>query len=327
VAVYDTLIEHAPATLSEETMLLHRDGTSFPSETHRQAIRIGGRWIIVVNARDISARRRAEEDIRQKVAELMRSNQELEQFAYVTSHDLSEPLRMVASYTQLLERRYSNQFDQDAREFMGYIVGGAQRMKQLIDDLLLYSRAGRLNVQMKPLALDHALDDALANLAYAISTSGAVIERSPLPRIVADKSGMTQVFQNLIGNAIKFRAENTMPVVRVQAEETGTEWLVSISDNGIGIAPEHFQRIFIIFQRLHGRSRYEGTGIGLSICKKVVERHGGRIEVASKPGQGTTFRIHLPKNPPQAAAGATTPADMRLTVEAEALKEGGGQPG
>ena len=176
-------------------------------------------------------------------------------------------------------------------------------MKQLIDDLLLYSRAGRESVQMKPLALDRALDDALANLAHAISTSGAVIERSPLPRIVADKSGLVQVFQNLIGNAIKFREENTVPGVRVQAEVAGTEWLVSISDNGIGIAPEHFQRIFVIFQRLHGRSRYEGTGIGLSICKKVVERHGGRIEVASEPGQGTTFQIHLPKDPPEAVAG------------------------
>ena len=301
--VFDEVIRQAPAMQKTERDVRHESGTSVPCEVRRQALVSEDRWIVVSNHRDISERRRAEEDIRQKVVELMRSNQELEQFAYVTSHDLSEPLRMVASYTQLLERRYSDQFDQDAREFMGYIVGGAQRMKQLIDDLLLYSRAGRLNVQMKPLALDRALDDALANLAHAISTSGAVIERSPLPRIVADKSGMVQVFQNLIGNAIKFRAENTVPVVRVQAEDAGTEWLVSVSDNGIGIAPEYFQRIFVIFQRLHARTRYEGTGIGLSICKKVVERHGGRIEVASEPGQGTTFRIHLPKNPPEAVAG------------------------
>jgi PAS domain S-box-containing protein len=301
--VFDEVIRQAPAMQKTERDVRHESGTTVPCEVRRQALVSEDRWIVVSNHRDISERRRAEEDIRQKVVELMRSNQELEQFAYVTSHDLSEPLRMVASYTQLLERRYSEQFDQDAREFMGYIVGGAQRMKQLIDDLLLYSRAGRPSVQMKSLALDRALDDALANLAHAISTSGAIIERSPLPRVVADKSGMVQVFQNLIGNAIKFRAENTVPVVRVQAEDAGTEWLVSVSDNGIGIAPEYFQRIFVIFQRLHARTRYEGTGIGLSICKKVVERHGGRIEVTSEPGQGTTFHIHLPKNPPEADAG------------------------
>ena len=301
--VFDEVIRQAPAMQKTERDVRHESGTTVPCEVRRQALVSEGRWIIVSNHRDISERRRAEEDIRQKVAELMRSNQELEQFAYVTSHDLSEPLRMVASYTQLLERRYSDQFDQDAREFMGYIVGGAQRMKQLIDDLLLYSRAGRTNVQMKSLALDRALDDALANLAHAIGTSGAVDRALAAAADRRGQVGMMQVFQNLIGNAIKFRAGNTVPVVRVQAEDVGTEWLVSISDNGIGIAPEYFQRIFVIFQRLHGRSRYEGTGIGLSICKKVVERHGGRIEVVSEPGQGTTFRIHLPKNPPEAVAG------------------------
>jgi PAS domain S-box-containing protein len=295
----DDVIRESPATLAAEIGIPTADGGSIPCEIRRQAIRSQDRWIIVSTLRDISERRRAEEEIRRKVAELTRSNQELEQFAYVTSHDLSEPLRMVASYTQLLERRYSASFDADAREFMGYIVGGAQRMKQLIDDLLMYSRAGRPNVQMREFRLDQSLDDALANLAHAIEVSGAKIEREPLPTIVGDKSGMVQVFQNLIGNAIKFRAENTQPVVRVSLQDAGAEWVVSVSDNGIGIAPEYFRRIFVIFQRLHPRQKYEGTGIGLAICKKVIDRHGGRIDVESRLGAGTAFSIRLPKSPTQ----------------------------
>jgi PAS domain S-box-containing protein len=296
---FEDVIRESPATLAAEINVRAPGGREVPCEIRRQAIRSQDRWIIVSTLRDISERHQAEEEIRRKVAELTRSNQELEQFAYVTSHDLSEPLRMVASYTQLLERRYSSHFDADAHEFMGYIVGGAQRMKQLIDDLLTYSRAGRPNVQMKEFPLDRALDDALANLAHAIQVSGARIEREPLPAIVGDKSGMVQVFQNLIANAIKFHAENVPPLVRIGVQDAGAEWLIAVSDNGIGIAPEYFQRIFVIFQRLHPRQKYEGTGIGLAICKKVMDRHGGQIEVESRPGAGATFRMRLPKSAPR----------------------------
>lgn len=267
-------------------------------EFSRRAVHIHGRWVIVTLMRDITAARRAEEEIRQRVAELTRSNQELEQFAYVTSHDLSEPLRMVASYTQLLSRRYADKFDDDGREFIKYAVDGAQRMKQLIDDLLMYSRAGRSRAPMRLMRLDRALDDALANLAHAVERNGATIERGPMPELVCEKAGLTQVFQNLVGNAIKFRGE-AAPIVRISAVEDEHFWTISVADNGIGIAPEYFQRIFIIFQRLHSRTKYEGTGIGLSICKKIVERHGGQITVASEPGQGTTFSFTLSKSLPE----------------------------
>jgi PAS domain S-box-containing protein len=264
-------------------------------EFSRRGVNVQGRWVVVTLMRDITAAQRAEEEIRQRVAELTRSNQELEQFAYVTSHDLSEPLRMVASYTQLLSRRYADKFDDDGREFIKYAVDGAQRMKQLIDDLLMYSRAGRAKVPMRQIRLDRSLDDALANLANAVERNGATIERGPLPELVCEKAGLTQVFQNLVGNAIKFRGESA-PVVRIHAVEDEHFWTVSVADNGIGIAPEYFQRIFIIFQRLHARTKYEGTGIGLSICKKIVERHGGQISVTSGPGQGTTFSFTLSKS-------------------------------
>jgi PAS domain S-box-containing protein len=292
--IYDEVIAMSPATQSVEVIVRRPDGARVPCEVWRQAIHSRGRWVIVATMRDVTERHRAEQEISRRVAELLRSNQELEQFAYVTSHDLSEPLRMVASYTQLLQRRYADRFDGEAREFMDFIVGGAQRMKQLIDDLLLYSRAGRPGIPVKPLQLDRALDDALANLGHAIRESGARIERSELPEIVGDKSGMVQVFQNLIGNALKFRSDEP-PVVRISAAGDAEGWVVTIADNGIGIAPEYFERIFVIFQRLHSRSKYEGTGIGLAICKKVVERHGGRIRVESAPGRGTRFHIHLPR--------------------------------
>ncbi len=291
------VISRAPEALIEVRTVnpLGLGGRDTVIEFSRRGVNINGRWVIVTLMRDITAAQRAEEEIRQRVAELTRSNQELEQFAYVTSHDLSEPLRMVASYTQLLSKRYADKFDDDGREFIKYAVDGAQRMKQLIDDLLMYSRAGRSKVPMRHIRLDRALDDALANLAHAIGRNDAVVERTPLPELVCEKAGLTQVFQNLVGNAIKFRGE-AAPVVRISAMEDAHFWTISVSDNGIGIAPEYFQRIFVIFQRLHSRTKYEGTGIGLSICKKIVERHGGQITVTSEPGLGTTFSFTLSKS-------------------------------
>jgi light-regulated signal transduction histidine kinase (bacteriophytochrome) len=224
--------------------------------------------------------------------ELERSNRELELFAYVASHDLQEPLRMVASYCQLLERRYKEALGEDGREFVAYAVDGATRMQALINDLLTYSRIGREDRQLVPTEAAAVFERARVNLHTAIAESGATVTAGPLPVIMAAESELTRVFQNLIGNAIKFRGAHA-PEVRVEAEPHGSEALFSVRDNGIGIAPEHAERVFAIFQRLHSREEYAGTGIGLAVCKKIVERHGGRIWLDSSPGEGTTFWFTL----------------------------------
>ena len=300
--LYDQVIAQAPVTQTAELQVRQADGRTCICEVRRKAIQQAGQWVIVATLRDITERKNAtarmleaEEEIRSRLAELTRANQELEQLAYITSHDLSEPLRTVASYTQLLERRYAHQLDKDGRDFMAYIVGGAERMKAMMDDLLVYSRTVRREFARQPVPLDRALDAALASLALVIRSANATVEREPLPTILGDAAGMTQVFQNLIGNALRFRAEGVAPHVRVRAREEGEAWVVELQDNGIGIEPQYFQRIFMIFQRLHPRDRFEGTGMGLAICKKVVERHGGRITVSSELGRGATFAVHLPK--------------------------------
>jgi light-regulated signal transduction histidine kinase (bacteriophytochrome) len=270
-------------------------------ESTRRAVKVDGKWLIVGVMRDVTDRVRAERELQQRMEELARSNRDLEQFAYVTSHDLSEPLRMVASYTQLLARRYGTHFDDDGREFMGYIVNGAQRMKQLIDDLLVYSRAGRADTQFKALCLDRPLDEAIDNLKQAIRDSNARIERTAaMPTLPADKTGVTQLFQNLLANAIKFRSDGPLSI-RIEATKEDAGWIISVTDNGIGIEPQYFERVFVIFQRLHARSSYEGTGIGLAICKKIVERHGGSIWVEPAEGGGASFKVRLPATPGQAA--------------------------
>jgi PAS domain S-box-containing protein len=250
---------------------------------------------------DITARKRAEAELRRahdelakKAEELQRSNAELEQFAYVASHDLQEPLRMVSSYTQLLTRRYNDKLDGDAREFMHYIVDGAARMKQLIEDLLAYSRVGTKGREFKTVPLEAPLKRAVTNLRAAIEESRAAVTWDGLPSADIDEVQLAQLFQNLIGNALKFRAE-ALPRVHVCAAEEHGEWHVRVADNGIGIEPQYFERIFMLFQRLHTMGEYPGTGIGLAICKKVVERHGGRIWVESQPGAGSTFHFTLPK--------------------------------
>jgi PAS domain S-box-containing protein len=243
---------------------------------------------------DITERKQAEAALHEAHEELKRSNSELEQFAYVASHDLQEPLRMVSSYTQLLGRRYGEKFDADAKEFMGYIVDGAARMKQLIEDLLAYSRVGTKGKDFKPVELDRALRRALGNLKAAIDESGAAVTHDPLPTLPADEAQLAQLFQNLIGNALKFRAE-AAPRIRVQVSEMDKFVEFAVRDNGIGIEPQYFERIFMVFQRLHNKGEYPGTGIGLAICKKVVERHGGQIRVESRPGEGSAFIFTLPK--------------------------------
>lgn len=244
-------------------------------------------------ARDITERKKAEKKLRETFEDLERSNNELEQFAYVASHDLQEPLRMVSSYTQLLAQRYKDKLDGDAFDFIQYAVDGAARMQKLINDLLAYSRVSSRGKQPVKADSQIALEEALANLNAAIEESGAVVTTGDLPEVIADPSQITQVFQNLVGNAIKFRGEE-VPQIHVSAIKGSGEWLFTVKDNGIGIDPKYFDKIFVIFQRLHGREEYSGTGIGLAICKRIIERHGGRIWLESRLGAGTSFHFSLP---------------------------------
>ncbi len=242
---------------------------------------------------EVKQRRRMEKKLKQTMTELKRSNDELQQFAYVASHDLQEPLRMVASYVQLLAKRYRGKLDQDADDFINYAVDGAVRMQGLINDLLAYSRVGTRGRPFESSDLDEIFERALGNLQASVVETGAQIDHGPLPTLLVDRVQFTQLFQNLIGNAIKFH-NDTPPHVRVAAERKNGEYILSVRDNGIGIDPEYADRIFMIFQRLHDRSEYKGTGIGLAICRKIVERHGGRIWVESEPGQGATFYFTVP---------------------------------
>jgi len=235
-----------------------------------------------------AAMRAAYQELEHKTRELTRSNEELQQFAYVASHDLQEPLRMISSYTQLLGRRYGERLDGDAQEFMAFIVDGAARMKQLIEDLLAYSRVGTRGKDFQEVDSGASLARALANLRASQESSGAVITHDAMPRVMADGAQLAQVFQNLIGNAIKFRGEGP-PRIHVGAETTGTVWAFTVKDDGIGLDTQYADRIFMMFQRLHNKAEYPGTGIGLAIVKKIVERHGGRIWVESEPGKGATF--------------------------------------
>jgi PAS domain S-box-containing protein len=242
---------------------------------------------------DVTARKRAEQALEKTAAELARSNRELEQFAYVASHDLQEPLRMVAAYTQLLQRRYKEKLDKEANEFISYAVDGAMRMQKLIQDLLTYSRVGTRTEPFEAIDTGKALDTAIANLHVAITESGATITHDPMPRVCGDLVQLIQLFQNLLSNAIKFRGTEP-PRIHVGVQTRDLNWVFSVQDNGIGIDPQYFRRIFVIFQRLHTQHEYPGTGIGLAVCKKIVERHHGRIWVESEPGQGTTFYFALP---------------------------------
>lgn len=237
--------------------------------------------------------RSLEKKVEERTADLARSNAELEQFAYVASHDLQEPLRMVSSYVKLLERRYKDKLDKDADEFIAYAVDGANRMQGLINDLLTYSRVGTKGKPFEPTDSETVFKLATDNLKVAIEESGAVITHDSLPTVMADSSQLIQLLQNLIGNGVKFRGEEPLKI-NVSAAKKENEWLFSVSDNGIGIDPKDKERIFQIFQRLHNRNEYQGTGIGLAVSKKIVERHGGRIWVESKPKKGSTFYFTIP---------------------------------
>jgi signal transduction histidine kinase len=272
-------------------------------DLHHELARQGPKDVVEL-ARDVESMRtrivtelRAAEDARARLErqarDLERSNEELEQFAYVASHDLQEPLRKVASFCQLLQRRYAGRLDERADEYIAYAVDGAKRMQELITDLLTFSRVGRADLVPEPVDLDDALRDALANLARRVEETGATIEAGPLPTVVGERSLLVAIFQNLVGNALKFHGSRP-PRVRVNARRDGNDWCVTCADDGIGIAPEHAERIFAIFQRLHPRETHEGTGIGLSLTRKIVEHHGGRIWLDTEAPRGTTFCFTLP---------------------------------
>jgi light-regulated signal transduction histidine kinase (bacteriophytochrome) len=224
----------------------------------------------------------------------------LERFAYVASHDLQEPLRTVTSYVQLLARRYQDQLDDSGREFIAFAVDGAKRMQRLIQDLLAFSRVGTHGGAMERTEVEPIVDGALTSLGAAIAETGAEVTREPMPVVLGDAPQLRQLFANLLGNALKFHGD-APPKVHVGARRQGARWELSVRDNGIGIEPEYFDRIFVIFQRLQVRNAYPGTGIGLAICKKIVERHGGRIRVQSAPGAGSTFSFTLPAAPESAS--------------------------
>ncbi|MFC8694561.1 sensor histidine kinase [Streptomyces parvus] len=230
--------------------------------------------------------------------ELRRSNSELEQFAYVASHDLQEPLRKVASFCQLLEKRYGTELDDRGKQYIAFAVDGAKRMQVLINDLLTFSRVGRVHEGWKPVDLGRSLDRALGNLAAAVEESGAVVERpEELPEIAGDATALTMVWQNLVGNAVKFRHPDRSPRITVGCVREEENWHLTVSDNGIGIAPEFADKVFVIFQRLHGRDEYDGTGIGLALCRKIIEFHRGRIWLEPEPVEGTRIHFTLPVAP------------------------------
>jgi len=274
---------------------VRKDGSRFRADVVITALRdktgqLTGFGNIV---RDITERKESEENL--KIAkELRRTNDQLEQFAYVASHDLQEPLRMVASFTQLLAKRYKGQLDADADEFIAYAVDGCNRMQALIRGLLAYSRSGSDSPTLQEISSEHSLNEALAGLRSTIDESGAIVTHDPLPAITVDGTQLIQVFQNLVGNAIKYRS-GAVPKVHVSARKEAHEWIFSVRDNGLGIAPQYFEKIFVLFQRLHGRNEFNGTGIGLAICKKIMEQLGGRIWVESQPDEGSTFHFSLPE--------------------------------
>src|SRR5277367_1614246 len=270
-----------------------KDGSEFPIEIMLSPLESAEGILVTAAIRDITTRKTAELQLLSKVGELNRSNLELGQFAYIASHDLQEPLRMVASYTQLLSRRYKGKLDADADEFIAFAVDGASRMQRLIQDLLTYSRVGTKGINLTDISSEKALQHALVNLQGAIGESAAVVTHDPLPDVMADEIQLTQLFQNLVGNAIKYQKAGIPKVHISAAVNGGKKWIFSVKDNGLGIDPQYFERIFGMFQRLHKREEFAGTGIGLAICKKIVERHGGSISVESQPGHGSTFSFAL----------------------------------
>ena len=290
-----------PMGMGLELVAERKDGTWLPVEISISPFEFQERHCAIAIVRDVTDVRRMDRDLKRFNEELKRSNEELEKFAYVASHDLQEPLRMVSGYTQLLKRRYADKLDQDAGEYIDFAVDGVKRMQTLINDLLAYSRLSSRGKVFVPVLVRDVIAQAIANLRVAIDESGAVLVQDELPaQVYGDRVQLIQIFQNLIGNAIKFRREGEHPKITIAADERGDFWRFTVGDNGIGIEPEYSDKIFVIFQRLHTREKYAGTGIGLAMVKKIVERHGGTISVESTPDQGSKFIFTLPaKDIPQ----------------------------
>jgi light-regulated signal transduction histidine kinase (bacteriophytochrome) len=268
---------------------VRKDGTEMPVEIGLNPIETEEGLFVLASVVDITQRKQAE-------SELKRSNEELERFAYVASHDLQEPLRIVGSYVQLLAKRYQGKLDKDADDFIGFALDGAVRMQRLIQDLLAFSRVSTRGADLVPTDAEAVLTNALASLKLTIEESAVVVSHDRLPTVKADAGQLEHVFLNLISNALKFRG-TAPPVIHIGASRQDREWRISVRDNGIGIETQYFDRIFVVFQRLNARSDYPGTGIGLAIVKKIVERHGGRVWVESAEGAGSTFFVVLPDQP------------------------------
>jgi PAS domain S-box-containing protein len=275
---------------------LRADGQAFPIEASISQTDVRGRKLFTVILRDVTERKRAQAALQQTTEDLKRSNRDLEQFAYVASHDLQEPLRAVGGYVKLLEHRFSDKLDAKARGYIAGAFDGATRMERLIGDLLAFSRVATRGDAFLPADLEDALGQALRNLEAGIDSARATVVHDRLPSLSVDAGQVRQLFQNLIGNALKFHGEQP-PKIHIGAQRQEGRWVFSVRDNGIGIEPQYYERIFQIFQRLHTRKDYPGTGIGLAICKKIVERHGGTIWVESQPGQGATFYFSIPAPP------------------------------
>lgn len=273
---------------------LRKDGTLFPVEIGLNPLQAGDKRYVVASVVDITERKKSEKILQENLVELKRSNEDLQQFAYVCSHDLQEPLRVITNYTQLLERRYRGQLDDNADDFIEFITDATSRMQVLINDLLVFSRVHTRGQEMRETDCNYVVKKAMDNLKLAIEENEAtiVIETEPLPAVLGDSTQLTQLFQNIIGNAIKFRSE-VKPIIRISTEEGQEYWTFKIRDNGIGFEMQYAARIFVIFQRLHPKETYAGSGIGLAVCKKIVERHGGVIAVESEPGEGTTIEFTL----------------------------------
>jgi len=271
-----------------ETRHRRKNGSVFDAEVSCQRLKLDNHQVLYCASRDITERKRAE-------ATLKSANRELEQFAYIASHDLREPLRMISSYIALLGRRYGEVLNEEARDFLGFATEGAKRMDRMVLDLLEFSRVGRMSDPFAPVPLEEIVATAIANLKVAIDENAAEITvAADLPTVTGSHGELVRLLQNLIGNALKYRDPNRSPVVTISARRDERAWVVAVDDNGIGIAPDYFERIFDIFQRLHTRDKYEGTGIGLAVCRRIVEYHGGRIWVESNPGIGSTFLFTLP---------------------------------
>jgi PAS domain S-box-containing protein len=279
-----------------EMVHITKTGTKIPVEINTHIFKKNDKNVILAISRDITERKKSEEKLKELLEKLSTSNEELEQFAYITSHDLQEPLRTIASFTQLLQRRYKGKFDSDADEFMEYIVDASVRMKEMIHDLLEYSRVSTSEEELEPLNLNKVLLDVLNDLKFTIKENNAEIIHDKLPTVIGDYDQISRVFLNFINNAIKFKKDEKPPKIKISAvkDEKRNEYIISVKDNGIGMEPQYAERIFVIFQRLHSIAEYKGSGIGLAITKKIIEKHGGGVWVESKLGFGSTFYFTLP---------------------------------